>query len=206
MAVRAQFENSNECVLSFFCSFFAPPCRQSSGSEGGRASTLATHTAHFLLSLTPSAFTCLQTASAQHISPKTTPHKKNSALLTLSFFYPHRVGVFSTLTNSYALVAVGASENFYSVFEAELQDVIPICHATIAGTRIVGRLTAGNKKGLLVPTSTTDQELQHLRNSIPDEVRIQRIEERLSALGNVICCNDHVALVHPDIERETEEM
>lgn len=30
-----------------------------------------------------------------------------------------------------------------SVFEAELQDVIPICRATIAGTRIVGRLTAG---------------------------------------------------------------
>jgi translation initiation factor 6 len=87
-----------------------------------------------------------------------------------------------------------------------------------------------------VPTSTTDQELQHLRNSIPDEVKIQvriffhhtnselrkacisdfridanktfqqRIEERLSALGNVIVSNDHVALVHPDIERETEEI
>merc|ERR1711881_667818 len=76
----------------------------------------------------------------------------------------------------------------------------------IAGTRIIGRLTAGNRKGLLVPTSTTDQELQHLRNSLPDEVKIQRIEERLSALGNVIVCNDHVALVHPDIERETEEI
>ena len=63
-----------------------------------------------------------------------------------------------------------------------------------------------NRKGLLVPTSTTDQELQHLRNSIPDSVKIQRIEERLSALGNVICTNDHVALVHPDIERETEEI
>lgn len=84
--------------------------------------------------------------------------------------------------------------------------MIPICHATIAGTRIIGRLTAGNRKGLLVPTTTTDQELQHLRNSLPDEVKIQRIEERLSALGNVICCNDHVALVHPDLERETEEM
>lgn len=54
-----------------------------------------------------------------------------------------RVGVFSTLTNSYALVAIGASENFYSIFEAELQDVIPICRTTIAGTRIVGRLTSG---------------------------------------------------------------
>lgn len=30
-----------------------------------------------------------------------------------------------------------------SVFEAELQDVIPICHATIAGTRIIGRLIVG---------------------------------------------------------------
>jgi hypothetical protein len=30
-----------------------------------------------------------------------------------------------------------------SVFESELQDVIPICHATIAGTRIVGRLIVG---------------------------------------------------------------
>ncbi|KAK8048419.1 hypothetical protein PG994_010149 [Apiospora phragmitis] len=104
----------------------------------------------------------------------------------------NEVGVFATLTNSYALTAVGASENFYSVFEAELQDVIPICRTTIAGTRIIGRLTAGNRKGLLVPTSTTDQELQHLRNSLPDEIRIQRIEERLSALGNVI--------------RETEEI
>lgn len=31
----------------------------------------------------------------------------------------------------------------FSVFEAELADIIPICHTTIAGTRIVGRLTAG---------------------------------------------------------------
>lgn len=35
---------------------------------------------------------------------------------------------------------------------------------------------------------------------------VQRIEERLSALGNVIACNDYVALVHPDIDRETEEI
>ncbi|KKA28783.1 hypothetical protein TD95_002867 [Thielaviopsis punctulata] len=118
----------------------------------------------------------------------------------------NEVGVFATLTNSYALVAVGGSENFYSVFEAELQDVIPICRTTIGGTRIIGRLTAGNRKGLLVPTTTTDQELQHLRNSLPDDIRIQRIEERLSALGNVIVCNDHIALVHPDLERETEEI
>ena len=43
-----------------------------------------------------------------------------------------------------------------------------------------------SRHGLLVPNATTDQELQHLRNSLPDTVRIKRIDERLSALGNVI--------------------
>lgn len=62
----------------------------------------------------------------------------------------------------------------------------------------------------------------HIRNSLPDEIIIQRTEERLSgalqhilkgtivylcsALGNCIACNDHVALVHPDVDQETEEI
>ena len=45
------------------------------------------------------------------------------------------------------------------------------------------------------------EELQHLRNSLPDQVVVQRIEERLSALGNCIACNDHVALTHTDLDR-----
>ncbi len=128
------------------------------------------------------------------------------------------------MTNSYCLAAIQGSTNFYSAFESELGDVIPIVHTSIGGTRIIGRLTAGvlysnicpvqllqvvttgNRHGLLVPASTTDQELQHLRNSLPDAVAVQRVEERLSALGNVIACNDYVALVHPDIDRETEEI
>lgn len=87
-----------------------------------------------------------------------------------------------------------------------IQQVVPVVHTSIAGCRILGRLTVGNRHGLLVPNSTTDQELQQIRNSLPDSVRIQRVEERLSALGNVIACNDYVALVHPDLDRETEEI
>merc|ERR1712226_1728719 len=74
------------------------------------------------------------------------------------------------------------------------------------GGIIIGRLYVGNRNGLLVPNSTTDQELQQIRNSLPDAVKIQRVEERLSALGNVVACNDYVALVHPDLDRETEEI
>ncbi|GFP84446.1 eukaryotic translation initiation factor 6-2 [Phtheirospermum japonicum] len=101
------------------------------------------------------------------------------------------VGVFSKLTNAYCLLADGGSENFYSTFEAELADFIPVVKTNIAGTRIIGRLCA---------------EFQELRNSLPDSVVIRRIDEKLSALGNCISCNDHVALTHPDLDKETEEL
>uniref|UniRef100_A0A0G4HFR1 Eukaryotic translation initiation factor 6 n=1 Tax=Chromera velia CCMP2878 TaxID=1169474 RepID=A0A0G4HFR1_9ALVE len=123
-----------------------------------------------------------------------------------SFENSSEVGVFARLTNGYCLTALGGSENFYSIFEAELAQHIPVIHASIGGTRIVGRVTVGNRKGLLVPSITTDQELQQLRNSLPDAVKVQRVEERLSALGNCIACNDYVALVHTDLDKETEEI
>merc|ERR1711988_1480369 len=116
------------------------------------------------------------------------------------------IGVFAKLTNSYCLTGLGGSQNFYSVFEAELADHIPCVQTSVGGMRIVGRLTVGNKNGLIVPTSTTDQELLHLRNSLPEGVLIQRVEERLSALGNCVVCNDHVAFVHTELDRETEEI
>ena len=126
--------------------------------------------------------------------------------IRIQFENSNDIGVFAKLTNSYCLVSNAGSENFYSFFEADLGSHIPVIHTSIAGTRIVGRLTAGNQNGLLVPSSTTDLELQYLRNSLPEEVVIKRVEERLSALGNVIACNDYVAIVHPDLDKETEEI
>uniref|UniRef100_A0A7S2R106 Eukaryotic translation initiation factor 6 n=1 Tax=Eucampia antarctica TaxID=49252 RepID=A0A7S2R106_9STRA len=123
-----------------------------------------------------------------------------------SFENSNEIGVFSALTNAYCLTGIGGSENFYSVFESELAEHIPVIHATVGGCRFVGRTTVGNRRGLLCPNTCTDQELSHLRNSLPDSVVVQRVEERLSALGNIIAVNDHVALVHPDVDRETEDI
>ncbi|KAK9992872.1 hypothetical protein SO802_022575 [Lithocarpus litseifolius] len=113
----------------------------------------------------------------------------NGDIPNAGILYDH-VGVYSKLTNAYCLVAIDASENFYSAYEAELADVIPVVKTSIAVTSIIGCLCA---------------ELQHLRNSLPDQV-VQRIEERLNTLGNGIACNGHVALVHTDLGRETEEI
>jgi len=67
-------------------------------------------------------------------------------------------------------------------------------------------MCAGNSRGLIVPMVTTDLELMAIRNSLPDSVKIQRVDERLSALGNVIACNDYVALIHPELDKQTEEI
>ncbi|KRY88220.1 Eukaryotic translation initiation factor 6 [Trichinella pseudospiralis] len=137
---------------------------------------------------------------------RNTKHLKEEMAVRVQYGNSYDIGVFAKLTNTYCLVGIGGCTNFYSVFEGELDDVIPVVHASVGGCRIVGRLTVGNRNGLLVPVSTTDQELQHLANSLPDNMKIRRVEERLSALGNVISCNDYAAVVHPDLDYETEEV
>lgn len=114
------------------------------------------------------------------------------------------IGVFAKLTNTYCIVGLGGSANFYTLLQQELAKHIPVVYGSIGGTRLVGRMCVGNKNCLLLPITTTDQELQFLRDSLPDSVKVQRVEERLSALGNVICCNDHVALINNEVDKETE--
>jgi translation initiation factor 6 len=86
----------------------------------------------------------------------------------------------------------------------ELEPHIPVAMTTIAGCRTIGRMTIGNSKGLLLPNTTLDTEIMHIRNSLPNKIAVARVEEKLSALGNVIACNDYVALVHPDIDRVSD--
>jgi len=117
------------------------------------------------------------------------------------------IGVFTLLTNTYCLVAPAASMNYYSVLESTLvPHGLPVVRTTVNGSLVVGRICVGNSRGLLLPNNVQDSEMLHIRNSLPDSVVVQRVEERLSALGNVISCNDHVAIVHPDLDRETEEI
>ena len=52
-----------------------------------------------------------------------------------------------------------------------------------------------------VPLVMDCVEKIYLTENFLHSVKIQRVEERLSALGNVIACNDYVALVHPDLDR-----
>ncbi len=51
-------------------------------------------------------------------------YSTDMAVVRTHFENNNEVGVFSKLTNSYCLVAIGGSANFYSVFESEFDEVI----------------------------------------------------------------------------------
>ncbi|EQB60242.1 eukaryotic translation initiation factor 6 [Vairimorpha apis BRL 01] len=113
------------------------------------------------------------------------------------------LGAFITLSNTYCIVGELRSKNTLKYLLENLN--MPIVETKINGIRTIGSLCRGNKHGLVLPNTTSDQELYHIRNSLPDTVVVKRIDERLNAFGNIILCNDNICLVHADIERETEE-
>lgn len=88
----------------------------------------------------------------------------------------------------------------FSILKGDLPDV-PIISTSVSGCNVVGRVCVGNSRGLLVPESINELEFIKLQQTLPDSVKVQKIDERLSALGNVIACNDRVALIHPEISK-----
>ena len=63
------------------------------------------------------------------------------------------------LTNSYCIAAAGYAESQYDLIASEVgSSGIPVIPMSIAGMKIVGRVIAGNKNGLVVPNTITDEE------------------------------------------------
>lgn len=120
-------------------------------------------------------------------------------LSKVAFEGNNEIGIFSNLTNNYALVATGGSDNYYSVFEGELADTIPVIHTSIAGTPFVGQSTVGNRHGLLVPLSITEKEISHLKACMPNGIEIRRVDGRISGWRNLVVCNDNCALISPEL-------
>nr|GMC56866.1 eukaryotic translation initiation factor 6-2-like [Ipomoea batatas] len=74
-----------------------------------------------------------------------------------------------------------------------------ICRQAFPVASIV--MTVGSGSILLLKLLFLLEELQHLRNILPDSVVVQRVEERISTLENCIACNDQVALTHTNLDR-----
>lgn len=122
----------------------------------------------------------------------------------LDFEGNSEIGAFVKLTNKYIIVGRSDCQNVINFMRETFS--CPVVETTINGIRTVGAQCVGNSNGLLLPDTCTDQELAHIRNSLPPQIRVVRIEEKMNCLGNLICCNDHACIVHPYLDDEKIEL
>ena len=108
------------------------------------------------------------------------------------------VGVFSFANEEIAILPAGISpkklENYKEALGIEAYAV------GIADSRLVGVYLSGNSTSILLPYIVTEEEVSRLRTA---GVRTSIIEEKRTALGNLILCNDFGAVVDPRLKPKT---
>src|SRR5437660_11815047 len=108
------------------------------------------------------------------------------------------VGIFSFANDKIAILPAGVCHTQISSFH----DVLGVdpCSVGIAESRLVGIYVAGNSNAVLVPYITTEDELKQLRST---GAHIEIVRENRTALGNIILCNDHGAIIDPRLKHKT---
>jgi len=113
------------------------------------------------------------------------------------------VGVLSKANNEIAIVPPGVQENVMETISKTLGiEQENIIQTTFGGSTILGVLLCMNNNGAVVADFASNEELAPLRKKI----RVERITDKHNACGNNILANDKAALIHPDMNKESEKV
>jgi len=119
-------------------------------------------------------------------------------LLRAAFSGSSYVGVFARATDDCVLVRPDIDESLREDIAEEL--AVPVVPTTVGHSATVGALATGNENGLLVSSRVRETEIERIQDVV--DVRVTKLPGRINAAGNVVCCNDAGAYVHPDLSRE----
>jgi len=108
------------------------------------------------------------------------------------------IGIFTSVNDKFVFVPNGfaktKAENLAEYLQTEYL-VTPI-----ANTRLLGILMVLNNHGMLLPRTSSPDEIANLRKHTDLNVKI--LDTKYNALGNLICVNDKGGIVSPIIEKE----
>jgi len=108
------------------------------------------------------------------------------------------IGVFTSVNDKFVFVPNGfaktKAENLAHYLQTE-------CIMTpVANTRLLGILMVLNNHGILLPKTSSPDEIANLRKYTDLNVKI--LDTKYNALGNLICVNDKGGVISPIIEKE----
>ena len=109
------------------------------------------------------------------------------------------VGLLGLATDKYAVVSPH--------FEQEEMLSVPTLKVKMYGTNLIGMFCTGNSNGILVPYFIEDREYEALTSFMrPLGVEVQKVEDRYTAVGNMIACNDRKAFISSSLTRDFKEI
>jgi len=111
------------------------------------------------------------------------------------------IGLFAKTNDTLIIVPFGYAETKTNKL-IEFLKVEGQLNISVAGTRFIGPMRLMNNKGILLPSTASDEEVQALRQL--GRLKVERLSSKYTAIGNLISTNDSGALVSPIFEREVD--
>lgn len=106
------------------------------------------------------------------------------------------VGAYGIATDRFVFASSNMSEKSLDVIEKTFN--LPLVQATVATLDAVGLVSVATSNGILVPYTIADEELAQLKSA--SEVTVDWLDNKNTALGNIIIANDNGAMCHPDFD------
>ena len=108
------------------------------------------------------------------------------------------IGIFTNVNDKFVFIPNGfaktKAENLAKYLQTEY------IMTPVANTRLLGVLMVLNNHGILLPRTSSTEEIANLQKSTGLNVKI--LDTKHNALGNLICVNDKGGVVSPLIEKE----
>ncbi len=111
------------------------------------------------------------------------------------------VGAYGIATDRFVFASSNMSEKSLDTIEKTFN--LPLVQATVATLDAVGLVAVATSNGILVPYTIADEELAQLKSST--EVTVDWLDDKMTALGNIIIANDNGAMCHPDFDLKARQ-
>ena len=118
----------------------------------------------------------------------------SAALIQVDLNGSPYIGVFAAANDHLVLAPPAAPPTMVRDLSEALG--VPAVVTPLGGSNILGATVALNSRGAVVADIASDDELALLRKH---GLKVFVLEGKLNAAGNNVLCNDHGALVHPDL-------
>jgi translation initiation factor 6 len=110
------------------------------------------------------------------------------------------VGVFSQANDRMAFVPSSSPAAFAKDIEEALS--VEVYNTDVAEISLVGAMIAMNNNGLVLPRNTTGRELSFFKGL---DIRVGVIDDKPTALGNLVLANDFGAVVSTHFSKDARE-